>query len=220
MSAPVAQTNPPAADREQITDPRIEAILSEIDGGRVLDVGCVQHDPMRRTDPDWLHQHLYREAEEVLGIDTAMDGIDTLRHAGYNVRYADGEQLAISGEFDTVVAGELIEHLSRPGDFLLAAKRRLADGGQLVLTTPNVWCFAYAKELASGAVSPNEEHTCWYDEATLTQLLERFGYEVRIEHIGPASEGITRRLYRAPIERLQRLGATQLLAVCEPRGDT
>ena len=41
--------------------------------------------------------------------------------------------------FDTVFAGELIEHLGNVDGFLSSARRHLEPGGQLVLTTPNVF---------------------------------------------------------------------------------
>jgi SAM-dependent methyltransferase len=43
------------------------------------------------------------------------------------------------GSFETVLACELIEHLIRdPMHFLLECRRILADGGRLIVTTPNV----------------------------------------------------------------------------------
>jgi SAM-dependent methyltransferase len=39
--------------------------------------------------------------------------------------------------FDTVLCGELIEHLERPYDFLRGLRNALAPGGRLVLSTPN-----------------------------------------------------------------------------------
>jgi len=122
--------------REKITDPRIRDIVREIDGGRVLDLGCVQHDPGKRHDPNWLHQHLYEPADSVLGVDRDVEGVQKLQEAGYNVVTGDAEVLDIDGRYDYVVAGELIEHLSNPGNFLQAAKDRLSNGGHLILTTP------------------------------------------------------------------------------------
>ncbi|HEX9866235.1 MAG TPA: methyltransferase domain-containing protein [Acidimicrobiia bacterium] len=40
-------------------------------------------------------------------------------------------------EFDYVVAGEVIEHLEQPYDFLKAARERLGVGGVIKLSTPN-----------------------------------------------------------------------------------
>jgi 2-polyprenyl-3-methyl-5-hydroxy-6-metoxy-1,4-benzoquinol methylase len=203
-------------EREEITDPRIRAILDEIDGGRVLDVGCVQHNPEKQHDPNWLHQHLYEKADQVLGVDIDETAVDALQSAGFNIATADAEQLDVEGKYDYVVAGELIEHLANTGKFLDSAKDSLDEGGKLILTTPNPWCWAHMKNLIRKEGVPcNPEHTHYHDETTLNQLLKRYNLETEIRFIGPRSEGITRRLYKMPLRQLRRLGATQLLAVAE-----
>ena len=176
----------------------------------------MQHDPAKRQDPNWLHQHLYNQADEVLGVDIDEEGIGSLRSAGFNVGLADAEKLDIDGTFDYVVAGELIEHLANPGKFLQAAEAKLGAEGRLISTTPNPWCWPRLKQLVySGEVQCNPEHTHYHDRRTLRQLLKRYGFETEIRFVGPMSEGIRRRLYRTPVARLKRLGATQLLAIAE-----
>lgn len=201
---------------ERITDPRIRDIVREIDGGNVLDIGCVQHDPQKRNDPNWLHQHLYEPADAVLGVDRDSEDVEKLQAAGYNVVTGDAEVLDIDGKYDYVVAGELIEHLSNPGKFLQAVKDRLTNGGHLILTTPNVWCWARLKYLIrEDGVPCNPEHTHYHDEVTLRQLLNRHGYHINMKYVGPMSGGITRWLHRMPIRQLKRLGSTQLLVIAE-----
>ena len=202
------------------TNRRVKAILEHIDGGSVLDIGCVQHDAEMEADPNWLHQHLYSHADEVLGIDILEDELAELVDAGYQVTYGDAENFALAQRFDTIVAGELIEHLSDPGAFLDCCRTHLEDDGKLILTTPNVWGIAYLKRLVfPGEVHCNEEHTCWYDRRTLRQLLERHGFDVvEIEFIRPTSETTP-----TPAPRLfwslfdsQRLGANELIAIATP----
>lgn len=203
-----------------ITDPRVRDILAEIDGGSVLDVGCVQHDgdmnhdKSIRLNPNWLHQHLYKHADHVLGVDIDRDGVNELRESGYNAVVGNAERLDIEGTYDYIVAGELIEHLDNPGRFLAAARKRLTKSGTLILTTPNPWCFARMKYLVSRDGVPEfPDHTHIHDEETLSHLLDRYGFESEIRFVGPKCEGITRRLYHMPFPQLERLGATQLLAI-------
>jgi len=207
----------PAVKQSDFTDPRIREVLRYINGGRVLDVGCVQHDPTNRLNPNWLHKYLYSKGEEVLGVDINAGGIEMLRKSGYNVAVADAEVLDVDGRFDYVVAGELIEHLANPGAFLASVRDRLFADGQLIVTTPNPWCWARIKHLIKrDGVPCNPEHTHYQDESTLEQLLTRYDYEAEIRFIGPMSEGITRRLYGTPLHQVRRLGATHLLAVATP----
>lgn len=206
---------PRPAPIEAVSDPRIESILAEVGGGRVLDVGCVQHDPSRMADPNWLHQHLYERADEVIGVDLDAAGVEALRSAGYNVSVADAENLEVAGEYDYIIAGELIEHLGNPGAFLSGCYDALAPGGRLVLTTPNPWAFVHLRRAVRESVTVNPEHTCWFDANTLSQLVARHGFtDIEIEHLPPAS-GLTRAL--RPWFTL--LGSTQIKLVAERGAD-
>ena len=41
------------------------------------------------------------------------------------------------GHFDGIIAGEILEHLEAPCDFLRGCHKTLAEGGMLILSTPN-----------------------------------------------------------------------------------
>lgn len=59
----------------------------------------------------------------------------------------------LSKKFDTVIAGEVIEHLESPIGFIIYCKTLLKKGGRLIITTPNAtglqylinpsWCVYY-----------------------------------------------------------------------------
>jgi hypothetical protein len=48
---------------------------------------------------------------------------------------ADAQDFGLDQNFNTVVAGEVIEHLEDPGRFLACARQHLAPGGRIVLST-------------------------------------------------------------------------------------
>jgi len=48
------------------------------------------------------------------------------------------EDAALSGQFDVVMASEVIEHVPSPPAFVRTLSTALRDGGTLVLTTPDV----------------------------------------------------------------------------------
>ena len=80
-------------------------------------------------------------------------------------------------QFDTIIAGEIIEHLDNPGQFLCNMHRHLKPGGRLVVSTPNPF---YAKQRGKiwrrRLPQVHEEHTCWFDPITLNHLLNRSGF--------------------------------------------
>ena len=168
---------PNGADNE-----RIEAVLGMTQGPRVLHPGCCNN-VFPRTKEElsgWLHFRLVDAGHSVLGADINREYMGLMEEAGYEVRYMDAQAIPPEGEkFDTIVAGEIIEHLENPGLFLTGCRSRLKPGGRLVLTTPNPFApmhvLAYAKAFDRAF---NKEHTCWFDAQTLRQILERCGYRV------------------------------------------
>jgi len=165
---------------------RVAAVLSEVRGHRVLNVGCAGH---ARPDTTarrarWLHGALVACGYSVLGIDVDEGQLEWMRAEGHEVLELDAQRLdELDESFDTIVAGELIEHLENPGLFLEACRRRLTEAGRLVLTTPNAFGPLYWLTYASsGGRAANPEHTCWFDGQTLSELLRRSGYRVERTH--------------------------------------
>ena len=159
---------------------RVAAMLELVDGPRVLNVGCTGHErphtPERRAR--FLHARLVDQGLSVLGVDVDDAGLAWMRAEGYEVARADAQDLPALGRFDTIVAGELIEHLENPALFLDGCRRNLAADGRLVLSTPNVFAPLHVLVYAKTGSAANPEHACWFDRQTLTQLLERRGFAI------------------------------------------
>jgi SAM-dependent methyltransferase len=163
-------------------DERVRLIAELVKGPRVLNLGASGN-----TRPDGLGRRrfvqgaLVAAGHEVLGADLNQAGVDWLRHAGYDAVWMDAQAIPPEGElFDSIVAGELIEHLESPAAFLQGCAARLAPGGRLILSTPQPHSpVHFIQYLVSPAIA-NVEHTCWYDLQTLGQLLERCGFEVEV----------------------------------------
>lgn len=193
---------------DHVDRPRIKTILPLLpEGGSILDIGCAQHDAGERSDPNWLHQHLYEIGNEVLGIDYLEEEIAELREAGYNVEHQNAETMDLGREFDTIVAGELIEHLSNFGQFLDRVNNHLLPGGALVLSTPNPWALHRFYQAFQGEVYSNPEHTCWFDERTLRQTLKRHGFEVEsVAYVEPPAWGVRKILYKLDQKKVASAG--------------
>ncbi len=141
---------------------RVKYIKKRLNG-KILDVGyyaCT------------LHEEVLKSAgkENVYGIDT-----ETKRETKhYKKGSAEERTLFPANEFDTILAGELIEHLKKPEKFLKEANRLLKKGGKIIITTPN-------KDSLMNKVFHNNEaplHFSLFNTQTLTKILNKTGFEV------------------------------------------
>lgn len=160
---------------------RHEVIEPYVAGKSVLDIGCVDTRPdgRRRYKSTGLHDFINERASRLLGIDCDDKGVGCMREDGYDVVSSDAEDMDLGERFDCIMAGEIIEHLSNPAGFLEGVKRHLNKDGVLVITTSNAFgILSFWRILKGNKIKVHGEHTCWYDPKTLTQLLERHGFEV------------------------------------------
>ena len=73
----------------------------------------------------------------IVGLDLDEEGVEALKKRGYNAVCGDVHKVDLDRKFDTIIAGEIIEHLDNPGQFLRNMFRHLKPGGRLVVSTPN-----------------------------------------------------------------------------------
>jgi len=142
-------------------------------------VGCVGHKLAESAaeQAHSLHYQLCRSFPDanVLGLDIDAAGIERMRQIGFRVQVGDAQNLEFGPSFDTILAGELMEHLQNPGQFLEGAARALKPGGRLVLSTPNVFCVMLSLMYLFDRPF-NPEHVLWFCPQTLRQLLTRCGF--------------------------------------------
>lgn len=76
------------------------------------------------------------------------------------------------GEYDYILCGEIIEHLSNPGIFLDKLKKYKCP---IIISVPN----AFGNNRGRiGIENVNKEHVAWYSYHTLLTLIERHGYRL------------------------------------------
>lgn len=208
---------------------RVDAILDQVRGRSILDVGCAGHVP-RPKSPSWLHGRLVQLFPLVTGIDISNDNIRKLQVLGYGrLHVANAETFALPQQFDTVVAGELLEHLSNPAQFLERAKEHLSPDGRVVVTTPypfSLLNFLYAFAKFPRTVQ-NLEHTLWVCPQTMHELARRAGLRIvlwdLVEDYDSESPSVLYRMFAGLIGLLgplipKRLRGNTLLVVLEAEG--
>jgi SAM-dependent methyltransferase len=162
---------------------RLEHLTALCTGKVVLDIGCLDETALVKRDTQhWLHGRIAQVARQVVGIDSSDQippgGLATAAHA----RIHRGDAMAIdssllqSAPFDLVVAGEFIEHVRDPLQFL-AQLRQALPGRELVLTTPNGPSAANALMGCIGREAQHPDHLANFSYKILHTLCRRAGFE-------------------------------------------
>jgi len=165
-------------------------MLPYVKGKVVLDCGCCQHGlkHIAKSKKSFVHGFLYRHAKKLIGIDNNKKAVEEMRAIGFdNMYYMNAEDINFDIKFDTIFAGELIEHLSNRGLFIESCRKALKKDGRLIITTPNAFSFwkVWKMIYQLNDIGCNDEHTCWHTPKVLKHLLSRYGLEVeKIEYGG------------------------------------
>jgi hypothetical protein len=178
--APTALRLPPA----RFVD-RVDFLCGYTRRKAVIDLGFVDEARMssKRELGTWLHEKIAQGARQTIGIDADEAGVELARELGYAAYAADCEsresleRLGLERS-EVVLAGELIEHLDRPGAFLEAVDVLLAHEGSLVITTPNACSITNVIGSLTRRELVNPDHVGWYSWHTLRTLLGRHGWQI------------------------------------------
>lgn len=161
---------------------RLDAIAAACAGKRVLDLGCLDETALVKRDTEhWLHGRIGLTASRVIGIDNSDALPDEGLATGPNSRIFKGNGIdpqLPAGEtdgIDVIVAGEFIEHLPSPLEFLRNVRQRHA-GKQLILSTPNGASFANALLGTFGREAQHHDHLMTSTYKTLNTLCQRAGF--------------------------------------------
>lgn len=178
-----------------------------------------------------MHGRLRERFPDAYGIDINVSNIEKLRSIGYDNLYVMGaEDFTLARMFDTIVAGEVIEHLSNPGQFLRQCSSHLKPGGRVIVTTPypfSLLQIIYAWHRFPKTCS-NPEHTTWFCPSSMNEPVQRHGFSVVSWELIPdyEPEGHPSWKYRLFVSLLRlsgalipkRLYANSMLFLLEKRG--
>jgi SAM-dependent methyltransferase len=151
--------------------------LGEGRGRRALDVGAAD---------GFLAEVLTARGWQVTAIERDPAQAARARGRCHEVVVADLEEAAglVDGQFDAIVYGDVLEHLSDPLPVLQALNRTLTAGGVVVVSVPNVAHLWVRLQLLVGRFDYADRgildrtHLRFFTRRTLLELLERAGLDV------------------------------------------
>jgi SAM-dependent methyltransferase len=135
---------------EEHEDERFDIAVTMMKSGKILDVGS-------QTGKNALF--LKNNGNEVIGVEIVEELVEATKQKGIECYQLDVETDDFpfnDKEFDTVWAGDILEHLLNPRKFLKEVNRVLKDEGVFVLTVPNIASLRNRLQLLiKGKLSPN-----------------------------------------------------------------
>ncbi|MBT3720052.1 class I SAM-dependent methyltransferase [archaeon] len=105
---------------------RFKKISNTIKKGSVLDIGCLRPNPFLKN---------------AIG----MDILNVPKHKNYKsiIKGDASKKIPLKdNSIDNIIAGEIIEHLENPMNFVKECYRVLKQNGLLILTTPNIYYYS------------------------------------------------------------------------------
>ena len=154
------------------TKKRIHWICDKVQGEKILDVGCSQGITAIL---------LARKGLQVTGLDISEETVACARkylleeseevQARVDFRQTDFTSFSSATLYDTVIMGEVLEHLLHPQTFVANAQKLLTENGRLIVTVP----FGIND-------APDHKQTFFYFE--IVHLLERYFLVSEMQYFG------------------------------------
>ncbi len=144
-------------------------LFARLSDGIVLDIGYAQN-PNIYFDEE-------SNIKQVVGIDIQTNNSLPKKYISINKLDLNYEKIPYpDGYFDTVVCGEVIEHLECPTKLIREINRVLKSGGKLILSTPSS---IYYLEILSDIIGSEleKEHLYVFNRRKLTKMLNENGFQ-------------------------------------------
>ena len=207
----------------------ILSLLGKGDGRRALDVGAADGFLTERlTASGWTVTALERDPVQA----------DRIRGKCREVIVADlaDSGFSLSGPFDAIVYGDVLEHLNDPLKPFVSVNRHLARGGVIVVSVPNIAHLWVRLSLLAGRFDYadrgilDKTHVRFFTRRTFLAFLAQAGLAVEALHVTPVPLPLVvpRRLHGTWLRGVHALSALaargwrgglayQFVALCRPR---
>ncbi|MBU5687975.1 MAG: methyltransferase domain-containing protein [Candidatus Aenigmarchaeota archaeon] len=149
---------------------RRDLIIKYTKKGIVLDLGSQEGD---------LHIFLKANIKN-----SKIIGVDFIKNENVDIIHDLNKKFPFKNNYaDTIIAGEIIEHLINPFEFLKECNRVLKKGGILILTTPNMTSLSYILKIQSFGkkltiYDRKDPHLYGFSMEMLEILLKKSGFKI------------------------------------------
>lgn len=156
-------------------------VLEASRGRKVLHVGCVDTGVLenRLLSQSHLHMMLLSVAERAWGVDVNREGIELMARLGVpDLHAANGEDLSrleLGDRPDLILASEVLEHVSNPGDFLDSLR---AFDCEVLISVPNAFSGRSHICVRNGQEFVHPDHNYYFSYVTLKALIEKHGFKL------------------------------------------
>ncbi len=215
---------------------RDQYLVERCEGLNVLHLACVAWPFTARLieNGDLLHGRLAESASRIAGIDIREEGLSMLRAEGFdNLHHANLLDVddfrravaAIGFVPDVIVAGEVVEHLDRPGLFLDNCREIIHPDAELLVTVPNAFSLRGLVRVFAGYEKVSADHVAYYSPSNILELVSRSDFELE-ETIWYHSDNRLHTLERIadavmrPLMHFRPQLADGLIARCRPSANS
>ncbi|MEQ1699680.1 MAG: bifunctional glycosyltransferase/class I SAM-dependent methyltransferase [Ilumatobacteraceae bacterium] len=151
---------------------------------RILDVGC---------GPGWLAKALTDAGHTVVGVDIAdADGVRSRMHTFVAADLSQGIPDEVGGDFDLVLAADVIEHLADPARLLTDMASRVRPNGSIIASVPNISHWYPRFRITAGRFDYDQRgvldatHLRFFTRRRFLRVAEEAG----LEHLGHRHTGL------------------------------
>jgi glycosyltransferase involved in cell wall biosynthesis len=151
---------------------------------RILDVGC---------GPGWLAKALTDAGHTVVGVDIdEADGVRGRMHSFVAADLGQGIPDDVGGDFDLVLAADVIEHLADPARLLTDMASRVRPNGSIIASVPNISHWYPRGRIAVGRFDYDQRgvldatHLRFFTRRRFLRVAEEAG----LEHLGHRHTGL------------------------------
>ncbi len=148
---------------------KIKRLMKYAPSGSFIDIGCSTGANVEAAR---------RLGFSSSGIDLCRESIEFAQKNFPGCDFKVGSLEAVDAEFDLVFCTEVLEHVTKPHEFIESIARIMKPGAVLYMTTPDAGHFRVPRDFARWKHVHAPDHLAYYQLSTVKRLLGEHGIEL------------------------------------------